>query len=71
MTNREAQKRLRAVGWVYWRDAQGCRYGFVRAYPRGGWAECHAIQDVSRSVPLRDANRRLVEFVEKHFGEGK
>ena len=77
MTNREARERLRAVGWVY----EGGDYG--RGYY--GWAGRSRWQasakkrgQVTHPIFLRlyapslaDANRRLVEFVETHFGEVK
>ena len=76
MTNAEARKRLRELGWrllprdhvSYWMDAvmarrksDGTICGLsLNRKISGGWLTI-----------LHDANRLLVEFVEKHFGEEK
>ena len=70
MTNREAQKRLRKRGWTYRRDLENWNDA-VCAYPRSGSKGFRVVQELSWHIDLRDANRRLVEFVETHFGEGK
>ena len=71
MTNREARERLRAVGWTY----AGCRaeYNFGQVSVRWfAWGSPSRLFELSAIGPSRaTANRRLVEFVEKHFGEGK
>jgi len=71
MTNREARERLRAAGWAY----GGCipEHNFGQASVRWhAWGSPSRLFELSAIGPGRaPANRRLVEFVEKHFGEGK
>jgi len=77
MTNREARERLRAMGWRRLGISFVVVGSFCVAEQRSDGRLCGVSFDPSRgkslfhNKALWDANRRLIEFVGKHFGEVK